>query len=103
VSYYVIEGTHAIAETGVLIALVGVWNAGPWTRPTKIALLTAMVSTGLLALLTYLTVVLMAAGVSPEATGDVASLFFLASLVVEPGEAAACDRIYGNRFAVTRR
>jgi len=31
--------------------------------------------------MTYLTVVLMAVGVSPEATGDVASLFFVASLV----------------------
>ena len=81
VSFYVIEGTHAIAETGVLIALVGMWGAGPWTRSIRIALIVAMVSTGLLALLTYLTVVLMAAGVSPEATGDVASLFSVASLL----------------------
>jgi hypothetical protein len=81
VAFYVIEGTHAVAETGVLIALWGLWNAGPLTRSPRVALIIAAVATGLLALLTYLTVVLMAAGVSPEDTGDVASLFFLASLV----------------------
>ncbi len=41
----------------------------------------AIVSTGLLALLTYLTVALMSAGVSPEGIGDVASLFFVLSLL----------------------
>lgn len=81
VSFYVIEGTHAIAETGVLVALVGVWGAGAWTKSTRFALIVAMVSTGLLALLTYLTVVLMAAGASPESTEDVASLLFVASLL----------------------
>ncbi|CAN5298862.1 hypothetical protein BH23CHL9_BH23CHL9_14590 [soil metagenome] len=81
VSFYIIEGTHAVAETGVLIALLGLWPAGPWSRSTRAAFIVAIVATALLALLTYLTVVLMAAGFSPEATGDIASLFFLASLL----------------------
>lgn len=81
VSFYIIEGTHAVAETGVLIALLGLWLAGPWSRSTRAAFIVAIVATALLALLTYLTVVLMAAGFSPEATGDIASLFFLASLL----------------------
>jgi hypothetical protein len=81
VSFYIIEGTHAVAETGVLIALLGLWPAGPWSRSTRAAFIVAIVATALLALLTYLTVVLMAAGFSPEATGDIASLFFVASLL----------------------
>ncbi len=80
-SFYIIEGTHALAETGMLVALLGLWRLRAWSTPTKAAFWVAIVSTALLALLTYLTVVLMWAGASPEGAGDVASLFFVLSLL----------------------
>ena len=80
-SFYIIEGTHALAETGMLVALLGLWRHRAWSRPTRAGLWVAIASTALLALITYLTVVLMWAGASPEDSGDVASLFFVLSLL----------------------
>jgi hypothetical protein len=82
-AFYVIEGTHAIAETGMIIALLGLWRGGrPWDRRSaRAAFVGAIAATGLLAVLTYLSVVLAAAGVPREFGEDVVSLLFLISLL----------------------
>jgi hypothetical protein len=83
-SYFVIETTHAVAETGMLFALAGTLlpQRGSIRRIGTSAFWLALAATALLALMTYLSVVLPLSGIDPTAGSQaVASTLFLVSLL----------------------
>lgn len=67
-SFYFIEGGHALAETGILFALIGLWRAqAPRIgRLGKVAFGVAVSATLLLAVLTYFVVAGASLGLAPD-------------------------------------
>ena len=82
-SYYVIETTHAIAETGMVAALAGLW----WPQRDRVGRFgragfwIAIAATALLAVITYLSAILPGIGVDPGGNEALASILFVISLL----------------------
>lgn len=90
-SFYLIEGGHALAETGMLVTLIGLWRSqmARIGRLEKVAFGMAVAATLLLAVLTYGVVGASALGLGPSDGGQgvpvplvvLASALFLFTLV----------------------
>jgi len=92
-SFFLIEGGHALSETGMFLALLGLWRSqrSRLGRPAKVAFGLAATATVVLAALTYLVVGAAALGVVLDAPAEgqsvpaplvaLASVLFLFTLV----------------------